>query len=100
MTRPLPPLRPELQEAIHEMNAKPGYFAWAICRTWDDTGWEVKLRTGYNSFPLEGEYTNKEDAISAGEAWLQEQLARELTESEMILKPLWEETSLAKAKRV
>ena len=32
---PLPQLRPELQAAHDEMDAKGDYFAYAVCRTWD-----------------------------------------------------------------
>lgn len=36
---PLPPLRPELQAAHDEMDAKGDYFAYAVCRTHDGQAW-------------------------------------------------------------
>ena len=41
---PLPPLRPELQAAHDEMDAKGDYFAYAVCRTHDGQAWEVTTR--------------------------------------------------------
>ncbi|WP_223952262.1 hypothetical protein, partial [Aeromonas hydrophila] len=34
-------LRPELQAAHDEMDAKGDYFAYAVCRTHDGQAWEV-----------------------------------------------------------
>jgi hypothetical protein len=35
------PIRPELQAAYDELDAKGDYFAYAVCRTYDGQAWEV-----------------------------------------------------------
>ena len=53
---PLPQLRPELQAAHDEMDAKGDYFAYAVCRTWDGQAWEVTTRHGGMYGALDGRW--------------------------------------------
>ena len=85
----LPPLRPELQAACEEMNAKEDYFAYAVCRTHDGQAWEVNYRMGGMCFALDGQYLDRDEAMAAGAAWLLEQLNREPTDDEMAYRRLW-----------
>jgi predicted transcriptional regulator len=87
---PLPPLRPELQAALDEMNAKGDYFAYAVCRTWDGQAWEVNTREGGICSALDGRYLDHDEAMAAGVAWLLAQLAREPTADEAAYRALWE----------
>ena len=86
----LPPLRPELQAALDEMNATGDYFAYAVCRTWDGQAWEVNYRVGGMCFALHGQYPDRDEAMAAGGAWLLEQLNREPTDDEVAYRRLWE----------
>lgn len=63
---PLPPLRPELEAAYDEMNAKGDYFAYAVCRTHDGQAWEVNTRQGGMCFALDGRYLDHDEAMAAG----------------------------------
>ena len=87
---PLPPLRPELQVALDEMNDQDGYFAYAVCRTHDGQAWEVNTRQGGMCFALDGRYLDHDEAMAAGAAWLLEQLDREPTADEAAYRALWE----------
>ena len=87
---PLPPLRPELQAAHDEMDAKGDYFAYAVCRTWDGQAWEVNTRQGGMCFALDGVYLDHDEAMAAGAAWLLEQIGREPTADEAAYRALWE----------
>ncbi|HCU2043434.1 TPA: hypothetical protein OUI29_003110 [Pseudomonas aeruginosa] len=86
----IPPLRPELQAALDEMNAKGDYFAYAVCRTWDGQAWEVNTRQGGMCFALDGVYLDHDEAMAAGTAWLLEQIDREPTADEAAYRVLWE----------
>ncbi|HJV74805.1 MAG TPA: DUF433 domain-containing protein [Noviherbaspirillum sp.] len=77
---PPPPLRPELQAAYDEMDAKGEYFAYAVCRTWDDRAWEVNTKEGYFYTALSGSFPDHDEAIAAGAAWLRHQLERAANE--------------------
>ena len=87
---PLPPLRPELQAAHDEMDAKGDYFAYAVCRTHDGQAWEVTTRQGGMYGALDGRYLDHDEAAAAGVAWLLEQLDREPTADEAAYRALWE----------
>ena len=65
---PLPPLRPELQAAHDEMDAKGDYFAYAVCRTHDGQAWEVTTRQGGMYAALDGRYLDHDEAMAAGAA--------------------------------
>lgn len=65
---PLPPLRPELQAAHDEMDAKGDYFAYAVCRTHDGQAWEVTTRQGGMYAALDGCYLDHDEAMAAGVA--------------------------------
>ena len=71
---PLPPLRPELQVALDEMNNQDGYFAYAVCRTHDGQAWEVTTRQGGMYAALDGRYLDHDEAMAAGVDWLLEKL--------------------------
>ena len=58
---PLPPLRPELQAAHDEMDAKGDYFAYAVCRTHDGQAWEVTTRQGGMYGALDGRPVDADD---------------------------------------
>ena len=73
----MPPLRPELQAAHDEMDAKADYFAYAVCRTYDGQAWEVNTRQGNIYSAIDGTHTDHNEAMAAGEAWLLEQIERE-----------------------
>jgi hypothetical protein len=60
---PLPPLRPELQAAHDEMDAKGDYFAYAVCRTHDGQAWEVTTRQGGMYGALDGRYLDHDEAM-------------------------------------
>ncbi|MDY7580114.1 hypothetical protein RGU70_17530 [Herbaspirillum sp. RTI4] len=87
----VPPLRPELQAAYDDMDAKGGYFATAVCRTYDGQAWEVNTRQGSISTALDGRYTGHDEAMAAGAAWLQGQVEREPDADELAFRALWEE---------
>ena len=87
---PLPPLRPELQAAHDEMDAKGDYFAYAVSRTHDGQAWEVTTRQGGMYGALDGRYLDHDEAMAAGAAWLLEQLDREPTDDEAAYRALWE----------
>ncbi|WP_208571138.1 hypothetical protein [Pseudomonas aeruginosa] len=87
---PLPPLRPELQAAHDEMDAKGDYFAYAVCRTYDGQAWEVTTRQGGMYAALDGRYLDHDEAMAAGVAWLLEQIDREPTADEAAYRTLWE----------
>lgn len=68
-----PPIRPELLAAHEEMRSTAGNIAFAVCRTWDGTGWEVNTKQGKhgNLFStLPGSYASQDEATAAGVAWL------------------------------
>ena len=73
----VPPLRPELQAAHDEMDARGDYFAYAVSRTHDGQAWEVNTRQGNIYSALDGSYIDHEEAMTVGVAWLLEQLERE-----------------------
>jgi len=87
---PLPPIRPELQAAYGELDAKGDYFAYAVCRTWDGQAWEVNTREGGICFVLDGRYLDHDEAMAAGAAWLLEQIGREPTADEVAYRVLCE----------
>lgn len=87
----LPPLRPELQTASEEMDAKGDYFAYAVCRTHDGQAWEVNTRQGGIYFALDDRYLDHDEATAASVAWLREQLNLEPTDDELVYRQLWEE---------
>lgn len=89
----LPPLRPELQAAHDEMDAKADYFAYAVCRTHDGQMWEVNVREGGMYFALDGLYRDQNEAMAAGAVWLLEQLDREPTDDEAAYRQLFEDVS-------
>lgn len=86
----LPQLRPELQAAHDEMDAKADFLAYAVCRTHDGQAWEVTTRQGGMYSALDGRYLDHDEAMAAGVAWLQEQLDREPTADEADYRALWE----------
>ena len=67
---PLPPLRPELQAAYDEMDGTGQTTAFAVCRTWDDTAWEVITKNSNIYCALSGGYPTRDAAVFAGAAWL------------------------------
>ena len=87
----LPPLRPELQAAHDEMDAKEDYFAYAVGRTHDDQAWEVNNREANIYSALDGSYATHDEAMVAGAAWLLEQLEREPDADERAFRQLWQE---------
>lgn len=90
---PLPPLRPELRTAYDEMKVKKCYFAYAICRTYDDQAWEVNVRQGGVYTVLDDLYLDHDKALAAGEVWLLEQSDRDLSDDEAVYRLLWEGAS-------
>jgi hypothetical protein len=96
----VPPLRPELQAAYDEMDAKGGYFATAVCRTYDGQAWEVNTRQGNISSALDGRYTGHDEAMAAGAAWLLGQVEREPDADELAFRTLWEEHKTCQMKRI
>lgn len=87
----VPPLRPELQAAHDEMDAKADYFAYAVCRTHDGQAWEVNTRQGNIYTALDESYADHDKATAAGVAWLLEQVDREPGADERAFRTLWEE---------
>jgi hypothetical protein len=87
----VPPLRPELQAAYDEMDAKAGYFATAVCRTYDGQAWEVNTRQGNICSAIDGRYTGHDEAMAVGAAWLVEQAEREPDADELAFRVLREE---------
>lgn len=87
----LPPLRPELQAACDEMHAKDDYFAYVVCSTHDGQAWEVNYRVGGMCFALDGQYSDRDEAMAAGAVWLLEQINREPTDDEVAYRRLWED---------
>ncbi len=69
-TYQVPALRPELEAATAEMKRTGQKFAFAICRTWDDTAWQVQIKRGNVYSALRGEYASHDEASSVGAAWL------------------------------
>ena len=66
----LPSLRPELEAAYVEMDGTGQINAFAICRTWDDTAWEVITKNDNVYCALSGGYPTRDAAVFAGSAWL------------------------------
>ena len=95
----VPPLRPELQAAYDEMDAKADYFATAVCRTYDGQAWEVNIRQGNIGSTLDGRYTGHDEAMAAGAAWLLGQVEREPDADELAFRALWEEHKTCQIKR-
>jgi hypothetical protein len=79
-----------LQAAYDEMGAKGDFFAYAVCRTHDGQAWEVTTKHGGMYGALDGRYLEHDEAMAAGEAWLQEKLDREPTADEAAYRTLWE----------
>lgn len=98
----VPPLRPELQAAYDEMDAKEDYFATAVCRTHDGQAWEVNTRQGNIYSALDGRYTGHDEAMAAGAAWLLGQAARdgEPDADELAFRTLWEEHKTCQMKSI
>ena len=87
---PLPPLRPELQAAHDEMDAKGDYFAYAVYRTHDGQAWDVATRQGGTYAAINCEYLDHDEAMATGVAWLLEQIERVPTVEEAAYQALWE----------
>ena len=85
----VPPLRPELQTAHDEMDAKADYLAYAVCRAHDGQAWEVNTRQG-NIYTILESYADHDKAMAAGAAWVLEQVAREPGADERAFRALWE----------
>ena len=69
-----PPLRIELQTAIDQMHQTGQFFAFAVCPTWDGTGWEVNTKTGNIFCALEHIFDSNAEAMTAGTEWLHKAL--------------------------
>ena len=69
-TYQVPPLRPELQAAMDEMDRTGQKFAFAVYRSWDGLAWKVNIKRGNVYASLPGEYSTHRDADIAGAAWL------------------------------
>ena len=69
-TYQVPALRPELEAATAEMKRTGQKFAFAVCRTWNDTAWQVQIKRGNVYSSLRDEYDDHDEANSTGAAWL------------------------------
>jgi hypothetical protein len=85
----LPPLRPELQAAHDEMDAKADYIAYAVGRTHDGQAWEVNTRIGNIYDALDGRHLDFDNATAAGAAWLLDQVGREPNADELAHRQLY-----------
>ena len=86
----LPPIRPELQAAYDELDARSSYFDYAVCRTWDNQEWEVITKQGNIYGALDDHYIDHDEAMASGVAWLLKKLDDEPTADEANHQALWE----------